>query len=151
MALRSASIVAPIISHLATRQANFRNEQGLPISDDDSVSFQVTHTDKVASDFRPLIQQLESHSDSYLNPTWGASHRPTLDNKVFSSFAGRPFGAKVLPKASVSVGFSAMSLHWLSTDRKCVSLSTPARGGFRLTLVRPLDTEARRRRSRTAS
>ncbi|KAL8283330.1 hypothetical protein RQP46_005740 [Phenoliferia psychrophenolica] len=115
---RSASIIAPIISHLAVRQATSRKEQGLPISDDESVSFQVTHTDKVLSDFRPLIQQLESHSDSYLSSTWQAHHRPSLDGKVFSSFAGRPFGAKVLPKASVSVGFSAMSLHWLSTDRK---------------------------------
>ncbi|KAK4702893.1 hypothetical protein P7C70_g3326, partial [Phenoliferia sp. Uapishka_3] len=126
---RSASIISPIISHFVNRQSSLREEQGLPLSDDDSLSFQVTHTDKVLSDFRPLVQQLESHADSYLSQTWQASHRPSLDSKIFSSFAARPFGAKVVAKGSVSVGFSAMSLHWLSMDRKYqMSKATIAHG-----------------------
>ncbi|KAI5474371.1 GPCR, family 3, metabotropic glutamate receptor 5 [Pseudohyphozyma bogoriensis] len=114
---RSASLMTPIISSLASRHVAQRKTAGLDPTDE-SLSFQITHADKLSSDFRQLSQQLESHSDSYLNQHWQMTHEPTLSNQVFSSFISRPFGAKVLPKNSVSVGFSAMSLHWLSTERK---------------------------------
>jgi len=109
---RSASMIAPIISDLAVRHATIRQPEAAP------ASFQITHTDEVNSDFRAISASLESHFDSYLNTSWHASHEPSLDGQVYSSFASRPFGARVMPPRSVSVGFSVMNLHWLSTDRK---------------------------------
>lgn len=64
---RSSSLVPPIISHFATRHEAARRALDLPITDDTSLSFQVTHADTLPSDFRQLTQQLETHSDSYLN------------------------------------------------------------------------------------
>lgn len=124
LARRSASLVPPIISQLATRHAALCPSQSSASSSssqaddtDSSLSFQVTHADKVGSDFRALSQMLDSNTDSsYLNATWLAAQ--DLENRVFSAFASRPFAAKVLPRSSVSFGFSAMALHWLSTDRK---------------------------------
>ncbi|GAA5857769.1 hypothetical protein JCM8547_005976 [Rhodosporidiobolus lusitaniae] len=113
---RSAQLVTPILTHFASRQqpSSSSLSPSSPISasssDDDSLlSFQITHCDRPASDFRPLAQQAE---DTYLRS------QLAKDDRVFSTFAARPFGAKVVPKGSVSVGFSAMSLHWPSTSRK---------------------------------
>ncbi|KAM0749007.1 hypothetical protein T439DRAFT_358144 [Meredithblackwellia eburnea MCA 4105] len=116
---RSSSLVPSIITQIVSRQDANRKANNMPLTADDCASFQVTHADKPSSDFRSLAQHLETDTDSYLNQHWQSKIRPiSLDNRIFSSFTARPFGAKVLPKASVSVGFSAMSLHWLSTDRK---------------------------------
>lgn len=109
---RSASLIPGIISDLAIRHSAVRAPDAAP------VAFQVTHTDDVSSDFRAISSALESHSDSYLNGAWQADHEPSLDGQVYSAFASRPFGARVMPPRSVSVGFSVMNLHWLSTDRK---------------------------------
>jgi len=116
---KSSGLVQPILAHFAARHQELVASKGLspdPALDEiDELSFSILHTDKPASDFRSLAQTLESStspSESYLHAD------PTLDGRVFSTFAARPFGSKVVPKGSVSVGFSAMSLHWPSTDRK---------------------------------
>ncbi|GAA5922209.1 hypothetical protein JCM1841_000676 [Sporobolomyces salmonicolor] len=129
---RSAALVPPVLAHFASRHLDLLSsrsssssihsiEPPAPVSalsddsDESALSFSILHTDKPNSDFRALSQSLESStssSESYLHAD------PGLDGRVFSTFAARPFGSKVVPKGSVSVGFSAMSLHWPSTDRK---------------------------------
>ncbi|BGP16770.1 hypothetical protein JCM10213v2_004773 [Rhodosporidiobolus nylandii] len=85
-------------------------EERSAASDPDALlSFQVLHADRPSSDFRALSAAAE---ETYLRS------QLAKDDRVFAAFAGRPFGAKVLPKGSVSVGFSAMSLHWPSMERK---------------------------------
>ncbi|GAA5916899.1 uncharacterized protein JCM6883_005866 [Sporobolomyces salmoneus] len=117
---KSAALVQPIVAHFATRyHALITSPSSLspesPIDDAEEVSFSILHTDKTGSDFRSLAQSL----DTPPSPTGSYLHAdPTLDGRVFSTFSARPFGSKVVPKGSVSVGFSAMSLHWPSTDRK---------------------------------
>ena len=83
-----------------------------------ALSFQVTHADRIESDFRALSKSLDHEPESYLNANWLSSHEPSLESRVFSSLSSRPFASKILPEATVSFGFSAMALHWLSTDRK---------------------------------
>lgn len=89
-----------------------------PTSRVSSLSFQVTHADRIESDFRAFSQNLNQGPDSYLNANWLSSHEPSLESRVFSSFSSRPFASKIAPEGTVSFGFSAMSLHWLSTDRR---------------------------------
>ncbi|SCV70088.1 BQ2448_1482 [Microbotryum intermedium] len=118
---RSAALFPAVISSLAIRHEVLRKEKGLDVDgddDEDAISFQITHADRLEADFRPLAKLLETSSDSYLNAHWLTEHRPSLENQVFSSFVTRPFGSKVMPRKSVTFGFSAMALHWLSTDRK---------------------------------
>lgn len=116
---RSCALVPPIVEHFAEREA--ARTEALPVVDpDDLLSFQVTHADKPDADFRCLSAYLDADPDSYLRKSRADLG---LDGRVFSTFAARPSGVKVLPKKSVSVGFSAMSLHWPSTDRKYVPLS----------------------------
>ncbi|SCZ90438.1 BZ3500_MvSof-1268-A1-R1_Chr9g10833 [Microbotryum saponariae] len=118
---RSASLFPAVISNLAIRHELLRKEKGLDVGGEDdaeALSFQITHADRLEADFRPLAKLLETSSDSYLNANWLTEHRPSLENQVFSSFVTRPFGSKVMPRKSVTFGFSAMALHWLSTDRK---------------------------------
>ncbi|SGZ27034.1 BQ5605_C025g10032 [Microbotryum silenes-dioicae] len=115
---RSASLFPAVISNLAIRHELLRKEKGLNVGGDDALSFQITHADRLDADFRPLAKLLETSSDSYLNAHWLSEHRPSLENQVFLSFVTRPFGSKVMPRKSVTFGFSAMALHWLSTDRK---------------------------------
>ncbi|GAA5936460.1 uncharacterized protein JCM15063_001893 [Sporobolomyces koalae] len=118
---KSSALVHPILSHFALRHRSLielsesTTLQPTTFDEHEEVSFSVLHTDKTGSDFRNLAQSLDasaSPSESYLQVD------PTLDGRVFSTFSARPFGSKVVPKGSVSVGFSAMSLHWPSTDRK---------------------------------
>ena len=119
---KSAAHLQPILSHFASRHRTLvasPPESLAPdaphLDDDPELSFAVLHTDKTGSDFRNLAQSL----DAPPSPTGSYLHAdPTLDGRVFSTFSARPFGSKVVPKGSVSVGFSAMSLHWPSTDRK---------------------------------
>lgn len=119
---KSAALVQPILSHFASRHRTLvasPPESLAPdtpyLDDDPELSFSILHTDKTGSDFRNLAQAL----DAPPSPTGSYLHAdPTLDGRVFSTFSARPFGSKVVPKGSVSVGFSAMSLHWPSTDRK---------------------------------
>lgn len=104
---RSAQAIPSFLSHLSER----RNED---------VAFQVYHVDTPHTDFRPLALELESSSESYLNAKWAASQKPSLEDRVFSATIARPLSSKVLPKNSVSVGFSVMALHWPFTERKYV-------------------------------
>ncbi|GAA5851118.1 hypothetical protein JCM9279_000330 [Rhodotorula babjevae] len=111
---RSCALVSPTVEHFAEREAA-RIEALTTVDPDDLLSFQVTHADKPDADFRCLSAYLDADPDSYLRKSRADLG---LDGRVFSTFAARPSGVKVLPKKSVSVGFSAMSLHWPSTDRK---------------------------------
>ncbi|KAK4054653.1 hypothetical protein OIO90_003465 [Microbotryomycetes sp. JL221] len=113
---RSPMLVPPVLSHFATRSQPAESE--VTPSPSSPVAFQVTHCDKVDADFRPLSKWIQSSTESYLNENWLAAHSPSLENRVFSYCSSRPFASKVLPPGSVSFGFSAMALHWLSTDKK---------------------------------
>jgi hypothetical protein len=114
-----------VISQLALRHADLcqsgpHREEDLhsSLSPVSALSFQVTHADRLDSDFRALSKNLDQGPESYLNANWLSSHVPSLESRVFSSFSSRPFASKVFPEGTVSFGFSAMALHWLSTDRK---------------------------------
>jgi hypothetical protein len=91
---------------------------------DELVSFQVTHVDRPTADFRCLADSLEHDPQSYLRPRPRRPSEPVsegdlqLEGRVFSAFAARPFGVKAVPRKSVSVGWSVMSLHWPATDRR---------------------------------
>ncbi|GAA5930923.1 hypothetical protein JCM3775_000753 [Rhodotorula graminis] len=111
---RSCALVPPVIEHFAEREAA-RTQALATVDPDDLLSFQVTHADQPDADFRCLSAYLDADPDSYLRKSRADLG---LDGRIFSTFAARPSGVKVLPKKSVSVGFSAMSLHWPSTDRK---------------------------------
>ncbi|GAA5906799.1 hypothetical protein JCM8208_000043 [Rhodotorula glutinis] len=111
---RSCALVSPVIEHFAEREAA-RIQALATVDPDDLLSFQVTHADQPDADFRCLSAYLDADPDSYLRKSRADLG---LDGRIFSTFAARPSGVKVLPKKSVSVGFSAMSLHWPSTDRK---------------------------------
>lgn len=94
-------------------------------SQSSKMSFTVLHEDAPTSDFRPIIQSLDSRSDSYLDAQWQASHRPSLQNCVFSSFVGRPFASRVAPPQTMHFGLSLMDLHWTHTPHNnAVPLST---------------------------
>lgn len=91
---------------------------------DELVSFQVTHVDRPTADFRCLADSLEHDPQSYLRSRPRRPSEPApegdlqLEGRVFSAFAARPFGVKAVPRKSVSVGWSVMSLHWPATDRR---------------------------------
>lgn len=91
------------------------------------VNFTVLHEDNTQADFRPIIQSLDSRSDSYLDATWQATHNPPLQNAVFPSFVGRPFASRVAPPETFHFGLSLMDLHWTHTPQNpAISLATSA-------------------------
>ncbi|BGP25161.1 GPCR, family 3, metabotropic glutamate receptor 5 [Rhodotorula toruloides] len=114
---RSAGLVPPVIAHFANRELHSCSSVVSSGDPDELLNFQVTHVDKPSADFRCLTEALDTRPDSYLRKQPDFPDLD-LDGRVFSTFAARPSGVKVLPKKSVSVGFSAMSLHWPATDRK---------------------------------
>lgn len=116
---RSAGLVPPVIAHFANRELHSNTSVASSGDPDELLNFQVTHVDKPTADFRCLTEALDTRPDSYLRKQVDLPD-VDLDGRVFSTFAARPSGVKVLPKKTVSVGFSAMSLHWPATDRKCV-------------------------------
>ncbi|HXY94690.1 MAG TPA: SAM-dependent methyltransferase [Acidimicrobiia bacterium] len=63
----------------------------------------VVHTDIPTNDFTTLFETIEQSPDSYL-------HRPD----VFAFAAGRSFYERIFPAASVTFGWSAIAVHWLS-------------------------------------
>jgi len=63
----------------------------------------VVHNDQADNDFGALFQLVAASPESYL-----------LDAKVFPSAVGRSFYGPVVPAGSVSVGWSANAVHWLS-------------------------------------
>jgi hypothetical protein len=64
----------------------------------------VVHTDLPDSDFSALFRILESDPDSYTQ----------RDAAVFASAVGRSFYRQILPSASVTLGWSAWAVQWLS-------------------------------------
>ncbi|GAA5883296.1 hypothetical protein JCM3774_004140 [Rhodotorula dairenensis] len=120
-AVEGAGVLPPPPPPAPTRRFSDSSNPDL----DELVSFQVTHVDRPTADFRCLADSLENDPSSYLRPRGRRSGDPKaerdssdLDGRVFSNFAARPFGIKAVPRKSVSVGWSAMSLHWPATDRR---------------------------------
>jgi len=70
----------------------------------DAVPISVVHTDIPADDFSALFALVENSPDSYLRDT----------ANVFPFAAGRTFYRQIFPAASVSLGWSAIAVHWLS-------------------------------------
>jgi hypothetical protein len=68
-----------------------------------SVPVCVVHNDQADNDFAALFQLVASSPDSYVS-----------DPKVFPLAIGRSFYGPVLPPGSVSLGWSANAVHWLS-------------------------------------
>lgn len=64
----------------------------------------VTHTDVPENDFSALFRTLSEDPDSYLH----------LDAATFSSAVGRSFYSQILPSNTVTLGWSAWSVLWLS-------------------------------------
>ncbi len=64
----------------------------------------VTHTDLPGNDFATLFETLAQDADSYL----------AGDAAVFASAVGRSFYQRILPPASVSLGWSSWAVQWLS-------------------------------------
>jgi len=64
----------------------------------------VVHTDLPSNDFAPLFQLLADDPASYLRD----------DPAVFASAVGRSFYEQTLPSASVTLGWSAWAVQWLS-------------------------------------
>ncbi|KDN51371.1 hypothetical protein K437DRAFT_49609 [Tilletiaria anomala UBC 951] len=91
------------------------------------VNFSLIHEDIPQADFRPLMQQLDNTSESYLNPIWQSHSQPSLQNMIFSSFVARPFASRIAPPNSIYMGLSLMDLHWSHTPpNPAVSMSTTA-------------------------
>ncbi len=70
----------------------------------ETTAISVVHTDIPADDFSALFTLIETSPDSYLR---------TAAN-VFPFAAGRSFYQQIFPAASVSLGWSAIAVHWLS-------------------------------------
>ena len=78
----------------------------------------VVHNDQADNDFAALFKVVAASPESYV-----------LDAKVFPSAVGRSFYGSVVPAGSVSIGWSANAVHWLSAAPHAVP--------GRLTLRRP--------------
>ena len=90
---RSRNSVLPIRSLVGTLR---RRSKGMPIS--------ITHADRPDSDFNQLLVELQGSEDSYLAD---ADH-------LFSYMEGRSFYERLFPPATISVGWSALAVQWLS-------------------------------------
>jgi hypothetical protein len=64
----------------------------------------IVHTDLPDSDFTALFQLLANDSDSYLRN----------DSATFAAAVGRSFYEQILPSESVTLGWSAWAVQWLS-------------------------------------
>jgi len=64
----------------------------------------VLHTDVPRNDFSSLFEVVDTDPDSYL----------ATDPNVFALAAGRSFYRQIFPDRSVTLGWSAWALHWLS-------------------------------------
>jgi hypothetical protein len=64
----------------------------------------IVHTDLPDSDFAALFQLLATDSDSYLRH----------DSAAFAAAVGRSFYEQILPSESVTLGWSAWAVQWLS-------------------------------------
>lgn len=97
---RSRSAVAPLRSLVGTLR---RRSKGMPIC--------ITHTDHPNSDFNQLIAGLDRLEDSYMA---AADH-------LFSYVEGRSFYERLFPPATISVGWSALAVQWLSAPAGAIS------------------------------
>ncbi len=82
---------------LATAIAGLRERRGLPNP------IVVVHTDIATNDFTALFETIERDPATYL-------HAP----EVYAYAAGRSFYERLFPDSSVSLGWSAIAVHWLS-------------------------------------
>lgn len=144
---RSMQLMQSVVSHFAQRAnagqpqravdtaVDYFTNTGMPtvvgagpLEDAQSmVNFSILHEDSPQADFRPLVQLLDSHSESYLNTHWQSTHQPSLQNMVFPSFVSRPFASRIAPPSTLHLGISLMDLHWSHTPRNpAVSLATTA-------------------------
>ena len=64
----------------------------------------VFHTDLPGNDFTALFKTLENYPDSYLRN----------DPAVFAAAVGRSYFEQILPASSVTLGWSAWAIQWLS-------------------------------------
>jgi hypothetical protein len=71
----------------------------------------VVHTDLPANDFSGLFQALETDPDSYLRG----------DAATFPFAVGRSFYRQILPSGSVTLGWSAWSVQWLSRTPSAIA------------------------------
>lgn len=72
---------------------------------EDATAISVVHTDIPADDFSALFTLLETSPDSYLRDA----------RNVFPFAAGRTFYKQIFPPEAVSLGWSAIAVHWLSS------------------------------------
>jgi hypothetical protein len=81
----------------------------------------VVHTDIPGDDFTALFTLLETSPDSYLRDA----------ANVFPLAAGRSFYRRIFPPASVSLGWSAIAVHWLSAAPAAIEghIWSPRAGG----------------------
>lgn len=70
-----------------------------------STAISVVHTDIPADDFSALFSLIETSPESYLR----------AGPNIFPFAAGRTFYKQIFPAGSVSLGWSAIAVHWLST------------------------------------
>lgn len=71
----------------------------------------VVHTDLPANDFSGLFQTLETDPDSYLRG----------DPATFAFAVGRSFYRQILPAGSVTLGWSAWAVQWLSRTPSAIA------------------------------
>jgi hypothetical protein len=69
-----------------------------------AVPILVVHTDLPSNDFTSLFQAVEQSRESYL----------TGQNGVFSYAAGRSLYGPIFPDAALTLGWTAITVHWLS-------------------------------------
>lgn len=94
----SACLVKPVIAQCADARTQAQTPDPLP-----RPSYTVIHSDGPASDFRPLMRQMDNLASD--------SSYPHSNSNVFPSFVARPYGSQVCPSGSVDIGFSLMDLH----------------------------------------
>lgn len=90
---RSRSSIVPMRTLVQTLR---RRSKGMPIS--------ITHADRPGSDFNQLMVELHDSEDSYLAD----------GDHLFSFVEGRSSYERLFPPATISVGWSALAVQWLS-------------------------------------
>jgi hypothetical protein len=86
--------LAPLAAAIAALRTRVGSERAIS----------VVHTDLPESDFTALFKLLTIDPDSYLR----------RDNAAFASAVGRSFYEQILPTESVTLGWSAWAVQWLS-------------------------------------
>jgi hypothetical protein len=111
---RSRSSILPMRNLIVALR---RRSKGVPIS--------ITHADRPTSDLQSLLVDIQRADDSYLND---ADH-------LFAFVEGRSIYERLFPPATISVGWSALAVQWLSqpsgaiADHIWAARATGALGG----------------------